>query len=88
MSKDDFAAALRGHQAAVDAAKSPQREEAANSSRGQRERKCGSDLTNLNCIGGRGRIFIFLKGNVFQCLLETSYLSTQHHMLGAKLNVW
>jgi len=28
--KDDFAAALRGHQAAVDATKSPQREEAAN----------------------------------------------------------
>eukprot|EP00986_Skeletonema_menzelii_P003492 scaffold1062_cov74-Skeletonema_menzelii.AAC.1 len=29
VSKDDFAAALRGHQAAVDATKSPQREEAA-----------------------------------------------------------
>ena len=29
MSKDDFAAALRGHQAAVDATKSPQRDEAA-----------------------------------------------------------
>ncbi len=27
VSKDDFAAALRGHQAAVDATKSPQREE-------------------------------------------------------------
>ena len=29
VSKDDFAAALRGHKAAVDATKSPQREEAA-----------------------------------------------------------
>eukprot|EP00986_Skeletonema_menzelii_P002603 scaffold709_cov142-Skeletonema_menzelii.AAC.4 len=29
VSKDDFAAALRGHQAAIDATKSPQREEAA-----------------------------------------------------------
>ena len=29
VSKDDFAAALRAHQAAVDATKSPQREEAA-----------------------------------------------------------
>ena len=29
VSKDDFAVALRGHQAAVDATKSPQREEAA-----------------------------------------------------------
>ena len=28
VSKDDYAAALRGHQAAVDATKSPQREEA------------------------------------------------------------
>jgi hypothetical protein len=28
VSKEDFAAALRGHQAAVDATKSPQREEA------------------------------------------------------------
>ena len=28
VSKDDFAAALRGHQAAIDATKSPQREEA------------------------------------------------------------
>ena len=36
MSKEDFAAALRGHKAAVDAMKSPQREEAADpsSSRG------------------------------------------------------
>ena len=29
VSKEDFAAALRAHQAAVDATKSPQREEAA-----------------------------------------------------------
>lgn len=29
VAKDDYAAALRGHQAAVDATKSPQREEAA-----------------------------------------------------------
>jgi ribosomal protein L9 len=29
ISKDDFAAALRAHQAAIDATKSPQREEAA-----------------------------------------------------------
>jgi len=29
VSKEDFAAALRGHQAAVDATKSPQRREAA-----------------------------------------------------------
>eukprot|EP00986_Skeletonema_menzelii_P004534 scaffold1550_cov74-Skeletonema_menzelii.AAC.3 len=35
--KEDFAAALRGHQAAVDATKSPQREEAAKSSRGGSE---------------------------------------------------
>ena len=34
VTKEDFAAALRGHQAAVDATKSPQREEAAKSSRG------------------------------------------------------
>eukprot|EP00986_Skeletonema_menzelii_P016131 scaffold13771_cov83-Skeletonema_menzelii.AAC.1 len=38
VSKDDFATALRGHQAAVDAAKSPQREAAAKDIRGYHER--------------------------------------------------
>ena len=34
ISKEDFAAALRAHQAAVDATKSPQREEAEAAERG------------------------------------------------------
>ena len=43
VSKEDFAAALRVHQAAVDATKSPQRE-AAEEARKEQWRKCASEL--------------------------------------------
>ena len=39
VSKEDFAAALRGYQTAIEAAKSPQREEAAKFAKWEAERK-------------------------------------------------